>query len=153
MKLSKYRFTIKPHRELILPPYKGSTLRGVFGRGLRDLLCPDTGRKCSECMSQDLCVYSYIFETSVLSEIRGQKKKIDAPRPFIIEPPLDPINYYGKDDRLAFHFILIGRAVDYIKICIKAFQERGDMGIGTNNGKYFLENVTCINKEIERIIF
>ncbi len=54
---------------------------------------------------------------------------------------------------MAFHFILIGRAVDYYKICIKAFQERGDIGIGTNNGKYFLENVTSINKDIEKIIF
>ncbi len=104
-------------------------------------------------MAQNMCVYSYVFETSILSDIRGQKKKIDAPRPFIIEPPLDQINYYGMDDRLVFHFILIGRAVDYIKICIKAFQERGDMGIGINNGKYFLENVTSINKDIERIIF
>jgi hypothetical protein len=153
MKLSKCRFVIKPQQQLILSPYKGSALRGVFGLGLRDLLCPDIKRKCNECMAQDICVYSYVFETSILSEIRGQQKKIDAPRPFIIEPPLDQINYYGMDDRLAFHFILIGRAVDYIKTCIKAFQERGDMGIGTNNGKYFLENVTSINKDIERIIF
>jgi hypothetical protein len=153
MKLSKYRFVIKPQQQLILSPYKGSALRGVFGLGLRNLLCPDIRRKCNECMAQNMCIYSYVFETSILSEIRGQKKKIEVPRPFIIEPPLDQINYYGMDDRLVFHFILIGRAVDYIKICIKAFQERGDMGIGINNGKYFLENVTSINKDIERIIF
>lgn len=153
MKLYKYRFTIKPKRELILPPYKGSTLRGVFGRGLRNLLCPDINRKCKECMAQDMCVCSYVFETSIVSEIKGQKKIIDVERPYIIEPPLDPINYYGLDDRLAFDFILIGPAVDYIHVCIKSFKERGDIGIGINNGKYFLENVISINKNIEKIIF
>ncbi len=61
MKLSKYRFVIKPQHQLILPPFKGSALRGIFGLGLRNLLCPDMKRKCSECTAQDMCIYSYVY--------------------------------------------------------------------------------------------
>ena len=140
MKLSKYRFTIKPQRELILPPYKGSTFRGGFGHAFRHAVCVERKKECAGCSLRSKCVYSYVFETSVLQE-EGKQHDKDVPHPFIIEPPLDQRQHYGVDDRLDFGLVLIGRAVDYMPYFIFAFEEVGRVGVGKNKGQYSIEKV------------
>lgn len=155
MKLSKYRFIIKPQRELILPLYKGSTLRGGFGYAFKRAVCMDREEECAKCVHRNKCVYSYVFETSITQKAeKGERlKDEDVPHPFIIEPPLDKRQHYGIDDRLDFHLILVGRAVDYIPYFIFAFEELGRIGIGKNKGKYSLEKVISLNKDKEIIIY
>jgi len=152
MKLSKYRFTIKPTRELILPPYKGSTFRGGFGHAFRHAVCIEQEKKCPECSVRSKCVYSYVFETSVTHE-EGKQQDKDVPHPFIIEPPIDERRHYGIDDRLDFILILIGRAVDYMPYFIFAFEEVGRVGVGKNNGQYSLEKVIGMNNGEETLIY
>jgi len=96
MKLSKCRFTIKPQKELILPPYKGSTFRGGFGHAFRRAVCMRRKRECAECSLRNKCVYTYVFETSVPPE-EGKQQERDVPHPFIIEPPIDERRHYGID--------------------------------------------------------
>ncbi len=158
MKLSKYRFIIKPQRELILPPYKGSTLRGGLGIALKHTICMDEKKEhanCTRCVRRYKCVYSYVFETSVPdnSNEKKQSKKKDIPHPYIIEPRLDQRRYYGLDDRLDFNLILVGRAIDYIPYIILAFKELGRTGIGKNGGKYSLEKVISLNTDDEIPIY
>lgn len=150
MKLSKYRFIIKPQRELILPPYKGSTFRGGFGYAFKRAVCMDREGECAECLLRHKCVYSYVFETPIPQEAL---KDEHVPHPFIIEPPLDERQHYGIDDRLDFHLILAGRAVDYIPYFIFAFEELGRTGIGKNKGKYSLEKVISLDKDREMLIY
>ena len=73
MKLSKYRFTIKPENELILPPFKGSTLRGGFGIALKRSVCVEKGGECVQCVHRYKCIYSYVFETPVPREEKEGK--------------------------------------------------------------------------------
>ncbi|MCZ7361405.1 MAG: CRISPR system precrRNA processing endoribonuclease RAMP protein Cas6 [Candidatus Methanoperedens sp.] len=155
MKLSKYRFIIKPQRELILPPYKGSTFRGGFGNAFRHAVCMDREKECANCALRQKCVYSYVFETPnpVKAKKTEESKDENVPHPFIIEPALDEGQYYGKDDELEFHLILIGRAVDYIPYFIYAFEELGRTGIGRNKGKYSLERVVSLDKDREILIY
>ncbi|TRZ89595.1 MAG: CRISPR system precrRNA processing endoribonuclease RAMP protein Cas6 [Methanosarcinales archaeon] len=152
MKLSKYRFIIKPKRELILPPYKGSTFRGGFGHAFRHAVCIEQEKECPECSLRNKCVYSYVFETSVPQKQGNQQDK-DVPHPFIIEPPIDERRHYGIDDRLDFDLILIGRAVDYMPYFIFAFEEVGRVGVGKNKGQYSLEKVISMNKDKETLIY
>lgn len=152
MKLSKYRFTIKPQRELILPPYKGSTFRGGFGHAFRHAVCGEREKECLDCSLRIKCVYSYVFETSVPQE-EGKQQDMDVPHPFIIEPPLDQRQHYGPDDRLDFGLILIGRAVDYMPYFIFAFEEVGRVGVGKNRGQYCLEKVIGLNNGEETLIY
>ena len=155
MKLSKYRFTIKPENELILPPYKGSTLRGGFGRALKYSVCVEGGRECIQCVHRYKCIYSYVFETPIPQEKKEQKRSKDeyVPHPFVIEPPLDKRQFYGIEDKLDFHLILVGRAIDYIPYIIFAFEELGRLGIGKDKGKYSLEKVISINNDREILIY
>jgi CRISPR-associated endoribonuclease Cas6 len=152
MKLSKYRFTIKPQRELILPPYKGSTFRGGFGHAFRHAVCVERKKECAGCLLRSNCVYSFVFETSVPHEDGKQQDK-DVPHPFIIELPLDQRQHYGINDRLDFDLVLIGRAVDYMPYFIFAFEEVGRVGVGKNNGQYSLEKVIGMNNGEESVIY
>ena len=77
MKLSKYRFTIKPQHELILPPYKGSTLRGGFGIALKKTVCIEKRNECVQCLHRYRCIYSYVFETPVPQEVKEEKRSKD----------------------------------------------------------------------------
>ncbi|NMG82784.1 MAG: CRISPR system precrRNA processing endoribonuclease RAMP protein Cas6 [Methanosarcinales archaeon] len=155
MKLSKCRFIIRPQGELILPPYKGSTFRGGFGHVLKRAVCVDKEGECAKCVLRHECIYSYVFETSVSQEAgEGGRLKGDyVPHPFVIEPPLDERQRYGIDDKLDFHLILVGRAVDYIPYFIFVFEELGRVGIGKGKGKYSLEKVISLNKDGKTLIY
>lgn len=155
MKLSKYRFTIKPENELILPPYKGSTLSGGFGSVLKHSVCVERERECVQCVHRYKCIYSYVFKTLIPKEAKEGKRSKDeyVPHPLIIEPPLDKRQFYGIEDKLDFHLILLGRAIDYIPYIIFAFEELGRIGIGKDNGKFSLEKVISFNKDREILIY
>lgn len=104
MKLSKFRFIIRPMGELILPPYKGSTFRGGFGHALKRAVCMDREGECAKCVLRSECIYSYVFETS-MSQVTGEGERLKGdyvPHPFVIEPPLDERQHYGTDDNLVF---------------------------------------------------
>jgi hypothetical protein len=155
MKLSKYRFTITPQHELILPPYKGSTLRGGFGTALRQTVCVEKRKECVQCPYRYRCIYSYVFETPVPGEAKeGERSKdLYVPHPFVIEPSLDNRQYYGIENKLDFNLILVGRATDYIPYIIVAFEALGRTGIGKDKGKYSLEKVISINNDSEILIY
>lgn len=152
MKLAKYRFVIKPRSEFTLPTYKGSTFRGGFGHAFKRAVCADREEECAKCPLQSKCVYSYVFETKTFSQSE-QLKDAHVPHPFVIEPPLEERHRYGADDKLSFHLILVGRAIDYIPYFIFAFEELGRIGIGKNKGKYRLEEVIGINNGKEILIY
>jgi hypothetical protein len=155
MKLSKYRFIIQPQKELILPPYKGSTFRGGFGHVLKRAVCIYKEEVCAKCVFRHECIYSYVFETSVPQEAEEGERLKDKyiPHPFVIEPPLDERKHYGIDDNLDFHLILVGRAIDHIPYFIFGFEELGRVGIGKNNGTYSIEKVMSCYKERELLIY
>ncbi|MDY6856503.1 MAG: hypothetical protein SWO11_17730, partial [Thermodesulfobacteriota bacterium] len=153
MKLAKYRFVIRPKRELILPTYKGSTFRGGFGHAFKNAMCNARTGNCLECKDRYGCVYYYVFETANPSKAGGNLKNMQIPHPFVIEPSLDKSEHFGLDDELSFNLILIGKAIDYIPYFVLAFEELGRMGIGKNKGKYRLEEVFSLNGNEEMLIY
>ncbi len=138
----KFNFHIRPEEPLILPAYKGSTLRGGFGNAFRRIVCALKSRECSGCLLKDRCIYSYVFETPPPPDTRIMRKYTSAPHPFIIEPPSGTRRGYGPEDELIFGLTLVGRAVDYLPYFIYTFDELGRTGIGRGRGKYELKKVT-----------
>jgi CRISPR-associated endoribonuclease Cas6 len=140
--LARYTFTIIPLEELILPPYKGSTLRGGFGSVFRRISCVDKNNSsCKDCLLKEKCAYSYIFETSPPPDSSVLKNLDDIPRPFIIEPPLETKRIYRSDEKLDFNLILIGRAIDYLPYFIVTFKELGSAGIGKLRKNFELNSI------------
>lgn len=140
---------------LILPPYKGSTLRGGFGTAFRKITCALRYSTCQECILKYQCPYAYIFETAPPENSQALRKYENIPRPFILEPPLDTKTEYRPGERLSFGLVLVGRAIDYLPYFILAFQELGEIGIGKGRRPFQLDKVTAINpiEQVEQEIY
>ncbi|NWF51994.1 MAG: CRISPR system precrRNA processing endoribonuclease RAMP protein Cas6 [Nitrospirae bacterium] len=145
---ASFRFNLMPLESLILPSYKGSTLRGGFGYAFKKVVCALKDKECSECLLKEKCIYSYIFETPPPSDTKIMRKYPSAPHPFIIEPPSEKRHGYSPGTELGFGLILIGKAIDYLPYFIFTFDELGRIGIGKGKAKYELKNVICDGKKI-----
>jgi len=86
------------------------------------------------------CAYAYIFETAG-AEGSGS---VEAPRPFVIEPPLDFRKVLTRGEELRFGLVLFGRAVEYLPYFIFTFSELGAAGLGRERGSCVLEDVVRV---------
>lgn len=137
----KFEFQLIPEEPIILPSYKGSTLRGGFGNAFRRVVCALKKNDCDDCILKEKCVYSYVFETPPPSDTKIMRKYKSAPHPFVIEPPMEKKQGYTPKDEIKFGLTLIGRAIDYLPYFVYTFGELGKMGIGKGRGKYALRTV------------
>jgi hypothetical protein len=86
--ISCYRLGLRAREAGDLPLFLGSTLRGAFGHALKEAVCVMEHRDCARCMLAERCLYPYLFETPAppdLPLLRGQQQ---APRPFVLTPPV-----------------------------------------------------------------
>jgi CRISPR-associated endoribonuclease Cas6 len=148
IKTASFKFGLKALEPIILPSYKGSTLRGGFGYSFKRVVCAIKDRECSDCLLKEKCVYSYVFETPPPSDTKIMRKYKSAPHPFIIEPPSEKRRGFKPGDEINFRLTLIGRAIDYLPYFIYTFDELGRIGIGKGRAKYELENVMFDGKKI-----
>lgn len=146
----KLTLSLEPEDRIILPPYKGSALRGGFGSIFRKTVCVLKKEICLNCLLKDQCAYSYIFETSP-----PRDKKIDflekyeaVPKPFVLEPPEEKKTVYERGERINFNLILIGRAVEYLPYFVIVFDELGRHGLGKGKGKFLLKEIWKDSKQI-----
>jgi hypothetical protein len=164
VRLGRFDFTLRAETEAWLPRYKGSTLRGAFGSALKHAVCIRSDMDCEVCIVRPSCIYTQLFETlppegqkptltlglttpdtvSVArpsgSAFHGQQH---APRPFVLEPPLEEKQHYLPGERITFGLTLVGRAVDYLPYVIFAVDETGRRGLGQERGRFVLESVSC----------
>jgi CRISPR/Cas system endoribonuclease Cas6 (RAMP superfamily) len=147
-----YRFSCLFEDQAILPSYKGSTFRGVFGKALRKVVCALKKKDCSECLLRERCIYYQVFETPSLSEEAGHSRVASPPHPFVIEPPLTAETRFKQGNPFEFRLLLFGQANDYLPYFIYAFDEMGKTGIGKRvNGKrasFSLRHITSDGKQI-----
>jgi len=144
----QFVFTINPEEPLILPSYKGSTLRGGFGYAFKRVVCAIRNKECPDCILKERCVYSYVFETPPPSDTKIMRKYKTVPHPFVIEPPSEKKRGYKPGDEINFGLILIGKAIDCLPYFIYTFDELGKIGIGKGKSKYELKSVSCDGKTI-----
>lgn len=136
-----FSFSLEAKDILLLPSYKGSTLRGGFGNAFRKIVCALRKTDCSDCILKEKCVFSYVFETPPPSDTKIMRKYTNAPHPFVIEPPPAKKRAYKPGDEINFGLTLIGKAVDYLPYFIYTFDELGKIGIGKQRGNYDLRTV------------
>ena len=143
IRAGSFKFTIAPNEPLVLPSYKGATLRGGFGHAFKRVVCALRRDSCAECLLEERCIYSYIFETPPPPDTKIMRKYKTAPHPFIIEPPSGMQKIYKPGDEIVFGLILVGRAIDYMPYFVYTFDELGRIGIGKGRGKFTLKEVRC----------
>jgi len=141
----KYRVVIRPKKELILPQYKGSLLRGLFGHALKKVICPQRAFSCDDCEVRCACAYSLLMATPIPEDHPHAGKYRYPPRPYVIEPPLTEERYFNPRSLLSFEIVLIGVANEYLPYFIHAFLE---MGRRSANGNMF-EVLSVVTLDLE----
>jgi len=139
--VARYNFVLTALDPLSLPPYKGSTLRGVFGHAFKRVVCARGRQDCAGCLLRTGCPYASVFESRPPDDADVKRVQAAIPRPFVIEPPLTEQTYFAPGEELAFRLVLVGRAIDLLAYFVVAFQEAGRMGIGQGRGRYALTRV------------
>ena len=109
-RLQTFTFTLEARDIILLPSFKGSTLRGGFGNAFMRVVCALRKENCSDCILKEKCVYSYVFETPPLSDTKIMTKYTHGPHPFVIEPPPEKRQAYAPGSDISFGLALIGRA-------------------------------------------
>lgn len=141
----KYRFFCNLETKASLPPYKGSTFRGVFGRALKRVVCALKRQECGQCLLKQRCVYALVFETSEAMEAPQGSRIVSPPHPYVIEPPLTTETEFPEGASFDFNLLLFGELNNNLPYFIYAFDQMGKIGIGKKidgkRGRFALKEV------------
>ncbi|OPY90902.1 MAG: hypothetical protein A4E72_00420 [Syntrophus sp. PtaU1.Bin208] len=139
--------------DAVLPPYKGSTFRGVFGHALKSVTCALKRQECFSCLLRGKCVYAFVFEIRANGQAETptpERPRIAVPpHPYVLEPPLESRRSYRQGEPFNFSLILFGQANDYLPYFIYALEQMGQLGIGrqkdNSRARFLLQSVTSGN--------
>lgn len=147
--VARYRLEFEVTAPLHLPAYAGSTLRGAWGGALRASSCLTRQPTCEACPLLQTCPYVAIFETRPPDG--GAPSLHDftqVPKPYVIEPPEMGERDYAPGERLIFHIVLAGRALDHLALILWAHIKAFRRGVGRGDGKAELIRVVhCGERE------
>lgn len=152
MLYGSYTFRCVLINDALLPNYKGSTIRGLFGRALKSVVCVLRRIPCNQCHLNKRCLYTRIFETHLAMESRS-KRSPTPPHPFVIEPPTTGERLLREGSIFEFRILLFGDINYHIPYVIYAIKHMGRIGIGKSvngeRGRFVLDMV----KEGENLIY
>jgi len=143
----KYRFILEITEPMVLPIYKGSTLRGALLNAFKGCVCMMPHRNCSICPISNSCSYFAMFEPKISSSM---------PTPYIIEPPREERQEYSAGERLEFYIVLVGNTVHYWNLMVFAVQQIGcKLGLGKQvrgkRGKFKIIEVASVGRHQELV--
>ncbi|MCL4458875.1 MAG: CRISPR system precrRNA processing endoribonuclease RAMP protein Cas6 [Chloroflexi bacterium] len=145
------RFQGKVTSPILLNEHKGSALRGAFFHTLRDRFCLKREQpSCQPCPLHASCPICALVATVDEESPRG----VDVPRPFVIDPPLEPQIRYAPGEPIAFGLTIFSQALQLFPYAIIAFHKMRQTGIGQKipgddgrwrRGCFVLERIEAIN--------
>lgn len=142
--IARYALHLRACQKVKLPTFLGSTLRGAFGHALKKAICVVEHGNCERCPVTASCWYPYIFETPMPSGLVGLPQQQDAPRPFILLPPVGgfslPSNRtFAAGEELCFHLTLMQEAQTALPYLIYAMAQMAQQGLGVARARFVLE--------------
>ncbi|MRN53126.1 CRISPR system precrRNA processing endoribonuclease RAMP protein Cas6 [Paenibacillus monticola] len=117
-----------------LPPYLGSTLRGILGHCLRDFVCIHPMLRCHLCELSTSCAYALSFNSP--------GNEAGAVNPFVIHVPVRDKEKWQPGDRLTFDITIIGRAADMSGFYLDGLLAMSQRGWGANRMRFALTQIT-----------
>lgn len=120
-----------------LNQHKGSAIRGALFDALRGSAHPQASwsgfcankaaPSCVECPVNAVCPVMRLVSTLDEEGVHGHQ----APRPYVINPPLDPtITVYGPGESFTFDFLLAGHADELLPYVVLALDRLAHEGLG-----------------------
>lgn len=154
MLYGKYEFVCRFQDEARLPPFKGSTVRGLLGHALRRVVCALKRQACADCLLRADCLYARMFGLPPPTEKAAVNASAE-PHPFVLEPPLEEKTVYLPGETITIGLILFGEINRKLPYFIYAFDEMGRIGmgkrVGGNAAMFVLEQVRWNNGTLYRI--
>jgi len=141
----RLRVEVRATRDILLPPYLGSAVRGAFGMALRQTCCVLRHQECPTCRLRSRCVYSYTFETSLDEESGNLRRYKSAPHPFVLNLDTHPLGVQESGSVFSFGVTLIGRATDFLPYFVYTFQRMGELGLGKGRGTFEVLRVLALD--------
>lgn len=145
MILGKYSFHCRFEKMALLPVFKGSTFRGVFGTALKKVICALKQKECRDCLLRTNCLYVKVFEPGIIAEPLDGSQGGAVAHPFVIEPPMTSKTEFEPGSEFNFHLLLFGEFNNYLPYFVYAFEQMGRIGlgkkIGSDRGSFRLESV------------
>lgn len=146
--IARYRFTFELTSSLEMPIYAGSTLRGVFGHALKDLICT-----CGQPEKHTSnCPYNSIFNTTQ-SELTDLSQKNSPPQSYLFEPQPRGKSHYAAGEHYHFDMVLIGHSRLLLSLIISALQLAFQRGVGSAQGKGKLIDVAIEHQQTWQSIY
>jgi len=149
MQLASYQFRCRFNSKAVLPAFKGSTLRGGLGHALKRIACALRQQECQNCLLQQTCAYSFLFERKenlTPSSITDKVRRVARPHPYILVPPEENTRAYEKEAPFSFGVSFFGPAIQFLPHLVFAVQEMGKTGLGKQaqdgSGQLHLETVS-----------
>lgn len=145
MLLGKYDFRCRLTSDAILPFYKGSTFRGVFGHALKKVVCALRQQECKTCLLRRNCVYALVFETRHALAPPAELRSASPPSPYVIQPDLASKTRFSAGESFDFSLLIFGELNNSLPYFIYAFEQMGKIGIGRringSRGEFVLQEV------------
>lgn len=153
LSFSRFRFSLRVTSLMVLPPYKGAVFRGTFGKTFRRLVCLAPKAVCLSCVLREKCLYVAVFETPPPPGYTDAAKFTQAPRPYVLNPPLTTRQSFRPGETLEFDLVLIGPAIEALPYFIHIFIEMGRGGLGRERGQYELLRVEVLQNGAGRPLY
>lgn len=136
----RLRFVLRSVEQAVLPPFKGSLLRGAFGHALRRATCSmGPGHECRDCLLRRACLYTRLFETFVEDEPPPFLQGIPtSPRPYVFETVTEATDF-EPGDPLCFDLLLFGQATDLAPHALLAVERMARGGLGAHRFPFVLD--------------
>jgi hypothetical protein len=137
------RVTFMCDRSGVLPPYLGSTIRGIMGHCFRRLACTEAMTKCFACHKRKECLYVRCFSNT------GQEG--GAINPYVIGGLHNGKTEWHPGDECSFELTIFGNAVADIELYMEAIMGMGKIGWGAVKLPFHLLRV--LDGETGRLIY
>jgi hypothetical protein len=138
------RFTCEATTDIVMPPYKGSMIRGALFSALRRDFCLDPRTPvCADCRVRQACPVCCLLATVDEEALRG----VEVARPCTVEPPLEGRSVYAPGDRFQFGITLFGDAAGLMPYVIIGVRRMGENGIGSRYrapGRFTVKQIAAI---------
>ncbi len=116
------RVTFVAQDEGQLPPYLGSTVRGLIGHSLRRMVCPTPTVQCFTCSMAPTCEYANYFVSP--------KNAAGSVNPFVLHVLTKGRTIWHKGDICEFDMTLLGVASEGASLIIQVLQQIENLGWG-----------------------
>ncbi len=120
--------------------YLGPTLRGAFGRALKNAVCQMKHGECERCLLLDACPYPAIFDGRPPRHLREAWSSPALPQPFVLEVA-PPDAWDGAATDLRWGLRLFGPAAAWSPYVVEAFLRMGRRGVGGKRTPFELVRV------------